>query len=75
MEEADDIDVSGLPGKISAEKAGYHLFIFKHTHEGDYQESIGEPSERNRSEAEVVRDKLPASIELWNCTFIKEVMY
>ncbi|XP_038066329.1 twinfilin-1-like [Patiria miniata] len=39
LDDADSIGTNALPGKISSEKAGYHVFTFKHTHEGDYQES------------------------------------
>eukprot|EP00092_Neocalanus_flemingeri_P022414 GFUD01024311.1.p1 GENE.GFUD01024311.1~~GFUD01024311.1.p1 ORF type:complete len:346 (+),score=116.64 GFUD01024311.1:94-1131(+) len=32
-------DISELPGKVPEDGAAYHLFRFKHTHEGDYLES------------------------------------
>lgn len=35
-----DVSVDKLPSKIPADSARYHLFNFKHTHEGDYLESI-----------------------------------
>ena len=31
-----------LAGKVPEESARYHLFRFKHTHQGDYKESNGE---------------------------------
>ena len=36
-----DVEVSGLAGQIPMETARYHLFWYKHTHEGDYTESAG----------------------------------
>ncbi|XP_022081317.1 twinfilin-2-A-like [Acanthaster planci] len=39
LDEADSIGVNALPAKISSDSGGYHVFTFKHTHEGDYQES------------------------------------
>jgi twinfilin-like protein len=32
--------VDQLPGKVPNEEARYHLFRFKHSHEGDYLESV-----------------------------------
>merc|ERR1712012_643305 len=37
---AEDVEVGQLASKVPLENAAYHLFLFKHTHEGDYQESI-----------------------------------
>jgi twinfilin-like protein len=34
-------DISELEGKVPEDAARYHLFRFKHTHEGDYLESSG----------------------------------
>ena len=34
-------DISELPEKVPEDAARYHLFRFKHTHEGDYLESNG----------------------------------
>lgn len=33
-------DVSSLGSEVPTENARYHLFKFKHTHEGDYQEAL-----------------------------------
>uniref|UniRef100_A0A1B0D7D3 Uncharacterized protein n=1 Tax=Phlebotomus papatasi TaxID=29031 RepID=A0A1B0D7D3_PHLPP len=37
---ATNVDVSGLSQMIPKDQARYHLFLFKHTHEGDYLESF-----------------------------------
>ncbi|CAG9772791.1 unnamed protein product [Ceutorhynchus assimilis] len=37
---AGNISLEKLPSKIPTDTARYHLFNFKHTHEGDYTESI-----------------------------------
>ena len=34
-------EISELEGKVPEDGARYHLFRFKHSHEGDYQESSG----------------------------------
>ncbi|KAK3101737.1 hypothetical protein FSP39_005974 [Pinctada imbricata] len=36
----EDMKVGNLPSKVPTDQARYHLFIFKHSHEGDYLESI-----------------------------------
>jgi len=36
----DNIEVDRLISKIPTDHARYHFFVFKHTHEGDYMESI-----------------------------------
>lgn len=38
---AENIIIEKLPSKVPSETARYHLYKFKHTHEGDYTESIG----------------------------------
>lgn len=38
----DDVDVNSLSGFVPENSPRYHLFYFKHTHEGDYQEAVGE---------------------------------
>ncbi|KAL1495098.1 hypothetical protein ABEB36_010569 [Hypothenemus hampei] len=40
MEFAENVSLEKLPSKIPSNTARYHLFNFKHTHEGDYTESI-----------------------------------
>ncbi|XP_041347799.1 twinfilin-1-like isoform X2 [Gigantopelta aegis] len=40
LEMAENIKVGSLPSKVPKDQARYHLFNFKHTHEGDYMESI-----------------------------------
>jgi hypothetical protein len=30
-----------LPAQVPADAARYHLYVFKHSHEGDYMESHG----------------------------------
>lgn len=39
LKEKDSFDVSALAGHVPEETARYHVFRFKHTHEGDYMES------------------------------------
>ena len=36
-----DISINKLASKVPEDSARYHLFNFKHTHEGDYMESVG----------------------------------
>lgn len=40
-ENRDNISIDALPSKVPTDHARYHLFNFKHTHEGDYTESKG----------------------------------
>jgi twinfilin-like protein len=37
---ADTLDPNSVRDHISETKPGYHIYLFKHTHEGDYQESF-----------------------------------
>lgn len=37
---AAQIDVAKLPSQVPGDHARYHLFMFKHNHEGDYMESF-----------------------------------
>ncbi|XP_051163190.1 twinfilin isoform X1 [Leptopilina boulardi] len=37
---AGDVSLDKLPTKVPSDSARYHLFSFKHTHEGDYMECI-----------------------------------
>lgn len=41
LETADNISIEKLPSKVPETNARYHLYRFKHTHEGDYMETIG----------------------------------
>lgn len=36
-----DVSLDKLPTKVPSDSARYHLYNFKHTHEGDYTECIG----------------------------------
>ena len=36
-----DVAADSLPGLVPENSPRYHLFLFKHTHEGDYQEAVG----------------------------------
>ena len=38
----DTIGATDLTHRIPSDQARYHLFRYKHTHEGDYMESIRE---------------------------------
>lgn len=38
----DPTEVKDLPVRIPKDSARYHFFLYKHSHEGDYLESIGE---------------------------------
>lgn len=42
LEMADNTDITSLASRVPDESARYHVFTYKHTHEGDYTESIGE---------------------------------
>lgn len=35
-------DVAHLPSRVPRDAARYHFFLYKHTHEGDPLESVGE---------------------------------
>ncbi|XP_071784106.1 twinfilin-1-like [Asterias amurensis] len=39
LDDSDSIELNALPAKVPTDKASYHVFTFKHTHEGDYLES------------------------------------
>lgn len=41
LETAENTSLEKLPSKVPENSARYHLYKFKHTHEGDYTESIG----------------------------------
>lgn len=38
---AENISLDKLPSKVPTDSGRYHLYKFKHTHEGDYMENIG----------------------------------
>lgn len=38
---AENVPLEKLPSKVPTDTGRYHLYKFKHTHEGDYMESIG----------------------------------
>ncbi|XP_060529419.1 twinfilin [Cylas formicarius] len=40
LAESGNIAVESLPGKVPEDSGRYHLYKFKHTHEGDYMESV-----------------------------------
>lgn len=42
-----DVSLDKLPTKVPADAARYHLYNFKHTHEGDYMENIGRYLDRS----------------------------
>lgn len=44
---AEKLSIEKLPSKVPDNSARYHLFKFKHTHEGDYMENIGQFSSIN----------------------------
>ena len=39
-----DLDANSIADVVPEDSARYHLFSFKHTHEGDYKEAVGEES-------------------------------
>ena len=41
LKEKGSCDISDLAGKVPEDSARYHLYRFKHNHEGDYLESTG----------------------------------
>lgn len=41
LETAENTSLEKLPSQVPENSARYHLYKFKHTHEGDYTESIG----------------------------------
>lgn len=38
---AGHLNIDKLPSKVPNDSARYHVFNFKHTHEGDYMENLG----------------------------------
>ena len=41
LEEKGKCALPNLPKKVPADRPRYHLFVFPHTHEGDFLKSIG----------------------------------
>ena len=41
LEEKGRCALRDLPGRVPADKPRYHIFVFPHTHEGDFLKSIG----------------------------------
>lgn len=41
LSKSGNISLTDLPKEVPTDSARYHLFLFKHTHEGDYLENIG----------------------------------
>lgn len=41
LDNCDDTSVETLNSRFPTDHARYHLFLYKHSHEGDYLESIG----------------------------------
>lgn len=37
-------EVKDLPNRIPKDSARYHFFLYKHSHEGDYLQSTGDPT-------------------------------
>ncbi|ELU12338.1 hypothetical protein CAPTEDRAFT_150315 [Capitella teleta] len=42
LSSTDTVDAKGLRSRIPTDAPRYHIFLYKHNHEGDYMESIGE---------------------------------
>lgn len=38
FEEAENVNIGDLASHVPSESARYHIYNFKHTHEGDYME-------------------------------------
>ena len=38
---ANPTDTRDLPGRVPTDTPRYHFFLYKHSHEGDYLESVG----------------------------------
>ena len=36
-----ELNASGIQARVPTNSGSYHLFTYKHTHEGDYTESTG----------------------------------
>lgn len=69
-------ELKDLPKRIPKDSARYHFFLYKHSHEGDYLESIG------KILVEQVASSLPVDISTVssyflprtvNCTFMGSV--
>ena len=42
LSDSGDIKASGIQSRIPTNSGSYSIFTFKHTHEGDHMETIGE---------------------------------
>ena len=61
LDQYDTIPTSSLISKVPTDHARYHLYNFKHTHEGDYVESFGKyPVHGYLSNSMITR--------LWSCS-------
>lgn len=47
-------EISDLPKRIPQDSARYHFFLYKHSHEGDYLESVGESLSTGKGQFEPV---------------------
>lgn len=47
-------EITDLPKRIPQDSARYHFFLYKHSHEGDYLESVGESLSTGRGQLEPV---------------------
>lgn len=47
-------EITDLPKRIPQDSARYHFFLYKHSHEGDYLESVGESLSTGKGQFEPV---------------------
>lgn len=59
-------EISDLPKRIPQDSARYHFFLYKHSHEGDYLESVGERLSTGKGHFEPVPIPVfPAPLVAW----------
>jgi len=40
LESSETVNLTDIPGRVPEDHFRYHVYLFKHTHEGDYMESV-----------------------------------
>jgi len=40
LESSETVNLTDIPGRVPEDHPRYHVYLFKHTHEGDYMESV-----------------------------------
>ena len=81
LEKSCDVEIDDLPNQVPSDKPRYHFFIFKHTYEGDYLESIGKYNENflmvniTNSTLFVLSVHAPWSLSIFSQSFLFQAMW